>query len=339
MRAGAADPFGERSPAPYRTRLDVLGAAFTVESSTAAALKLAVDAFGGLPRHRLHDATRRFRLRLVTTEHRSAWPRSAEPPRPTLSAGNGLLCATVDSGNFAVIDVSQARALVCMSPAMLRRPYHARYELIELAMVTLASRAQSLVPLHAACVGARGSGILLMGPSGAGKSTLALHALAAGMQLLSEDSAFVAADTMLVTGAPNYLHVTPSALAFLDEDPLLAHIRRSPMIRRRSGTAKHELDLRTVQGRLAAAPLRAAAIVFLSRRKAGRAPLLERLDRNTLVPRLRREQPYAAAGPEWRAFERRVVTVPSYELRRAEHPNVAIRELRDVLRRSTRRPP
>ena len=78
-----------------------------------------------------------------------------------------------------------------MSPGMLRYPYHARYELIELAMVTLASRAQSLVPLHAACVGVRGTGLLLIGASGAGKSTLALHALFSGMQLLSEDSAFV----------------------------------------------------------------------------------------------------------------------------------------------------
>jgi hypothetical protein len=200
-------------------------------------------------------------------------------------------------------------------------------------MVTLASRALSLVPLHAACIGARGSGILLMGSSGAGKSTLALHALAAGMQLLSEDSAFVCADTLQVTGTPNFLHVTPSALRFIQEGQLLARIRRSPIIRRRSGAEKYELDLRTVQGRLAATPLRAAAIVFLSQRKAGRVPALEPLEGRIVVSRLRREQPYASAGSNWHRFERHAVTLPSYELRRSEHPDIAVRRLRDLLGR------
>jgi hypothetical protein len=58
---------------------------------------------------------------------------------------------------------------------MLRFPYHARYELIEFAVFTLAARAQGLVPLHAACVGEEGRGLLLMGESGAGKSTASLH--------------------------------------------------------------------------------------------------------------------------------------------------------------------
>ena len=34
------------------------------------------------------------------------------------------------------------------------------------------------------------------------------------------------------------------------------------------------------------------------------------------------------AGPDWRAFERRIVEVPAYELRRTEHPDSAIRLLR-----------
>jgi serine kinase of HPr protein (carbohydrate metabolism regulator) len=56
--------------------------------------------------------------------------------------------------------------------------YLTRYELIEFAVFTLAQRVQGLVPLHAACVGRAGRGLLLMGGSGAGKSTLALHCLA-----------------------------------------------------------------------------------------------------------------------------------------------------------------
>jgi len=326
-----SDPFGERSPTTLRAKLNVIGAEFTVESSNAAALQLAVDAFGALPRHRLTPEPRRFRLHIVTRGHRVTWPRGAPPPQPTLTAGNGLLCATIDAGNFTIIDIPHAHALVRLSPAMLRHRYHARYELIELAMVTLASRGQSLVPLHAACVGARGAGVLLMGASGAGKSTLALHALAAGMELLSEDSAFVATDTLRATGAPNYLHVTPDALGFLSEGPLLRLIRRSPMICRRSGARKHEVNLRTVPGRAAAAALRIAAIVFLSPRTAAQANSLVPLARSSSRERLRREQPYAVGLPNWREFERRVAAVPAYELRRSPHPDVAVRQLRALL--------
>jgi hypothetical protein len=325
------DPFGERARAAFRARLNLLGGAFTVESADAAALGLAVDAFGGLPRHRLARAPHRFRVRLVIADHRHAWSRSAGPPRPVLSAGGGLLCATIDAGNFAVVDVALSRALICFSPGMLRYRYHARYELIELAMITLASRAQSLVPLHAACVGANGFGLLLMGGSGAGKSTLSLHALAGGMQLLSDDSAFVAGDNLCVTGVPNYLHVTPSALGFLTDGPLAAQIRRSPTIRRRSGARKHEVDLRTLPGRIARAPLRLAATVFLSRRTTARQQAPRALGRKALLSRLRREQPYAAGLPNWASFERRIAQLPAYELRRAEHPDTAVGQLRELL--------
>jgi hypothetical protein len=331
----ASDPFGERSRAALRIRLNVIGAEFAVESSNATALRLAVEAFGDLPRHRLSREPRRFRLQIVTSEHRATWPRGAPPPPPTLTAGSGLLCATVDAGNFAIVDVAQARALVSMSPAMLRHGYHARYELIELAMITLASRGQSLVPLHAACIGARGSGILLMGSSGAGKSTLALHALSAGMQLLSEDSAFVSMETLRVTGTPNYVHVTPSSTGFLTKGPLLARIRRSPQINRRSGTLKYEVNLRRLPGTLAPAPLRLAAIVFLSRRVAARKALFG-LGPKTAAARLRREQPYAAGLAEWREFEQRIVRVPAYELRRLPHPDESVDELRAMLAASRR---
>jgi hypothetical protein len=331
VTSALSDPFGERAPARWRARLDVLGGAFLVDSSSKAALELAIDAFGGLPRHRLGTARRRFRVRLVSTDHRPTWTRAAGPPRPKLTAGSGLLCATIDAGNFAIVDAGQSRALVALSPPLLRYPYHARYELIELALITLASRGQPLVPLHAACVGARGAGLLLMGSSGAGKSTLALHALAGGLQVVSEDSAFVAVEDLRVTGVPNYLHVLPSSLGFLDDGPLLAQVRRAPTIRRRSGARKHEVDLRKLPGELAAAPLRLAATVFLTPRPAAGADALAPLRREDFLARLREEQPYAAALRDWPRFERRVAKLPAYELRRMPHPDLAVQRLRSLL--------
>jgi hypothetical protein len=125
--------------------------------------------------------------------------------------------------------------------------------------------------------------------------------------------------------------VTPSALGFLERGPLLAQIQRSPMIRRRSGARKYELDVRTVPVRVATAPLRVAAIVFLSRRAAGRSSALESLGRKAALARLRREQPYAAGLASWREFERRIATLPAYELRRTAHPDAALQQLRALL--------
>lgn len=331
MSEAPADPFGENARARLRTRVSVLGGDFTVLSSDAQLLELAVEAFGGLPRHKLEPRSPRFSVHLKLTDHPRTWPHGTPPPRPVLGAGAGILHGSVDAGNFVVVDAATRRAFVSVSKALLRDRYYARYELVELAFLTLATRGQSLVPLHAACVGTNGNGLLLMGASGTGKSTLSLHALADGMQLLSEDSAFVAVESLLVTGVPSYLHVSSDALRFLDSGSLRSAIERSPTIERRSGTRKHELDVRRLTGKLARAPLKLAATVFLSRRVAGRQPALRPISRRDLTARLRREQPYASAQPGWRAFERRIAELPAYELRRLEHPDIAIRQLRSLL--------
>lgn len=333
MKRSPDDPFDENTPARLQARFNVLGGDFVVNSTDAALLGLAVEAFGGLPKHLLDRRPHRFNVQLRLTDQARSWRTRAAPPQPVLSAGAGLLCATIDAGNLAVVDAPMSRALICVSKAMLRYPYHARYELIELAFLTLASRAQSLVPLHAACVGANGKGVLLMGASGAGKSTLSLHALAGGLQLLSEDSAFVASQSLRVTGVPNYLHLVPRSLGFLRPGALRRSIERSRIIQRRSGARKFELDLRELPGRIVHAPLQVVATVLLSQRTAAPARALKRLDRDAFVSRLRREQPYALGRSNWADFERRIVDVPSYELRRMGHPDAAVRQLRSLLER------
>jgi len=331
------DPFGEHTQASSRARLSVLGGEFTVRSTDAALLELAVEAFGRLPTQRLERKPPRLTVQLVRNELPQTWAGGEAPPPPVLSAGAGLLCATVDAGNFAIVDVALARALISVSSAMLAHAYYARYELIEFAFLTLASRAQSLVPLHAACIGARGKGVLLMGASGAGKSTLSLHALKCGMQLMSEDSAFVALQTLHVTGVPNYLHLAPAALDFLTPGALRASIESSPVIQRRSGTTKFELDLRDVRGDVARAPLKLVATVCLSRQAAACEAALEPLDRKEFVTRLRDEQPYAMGRANWRGFERRIAALPAYELKRTRHPDIAVGQLKELVA-AARRP-
>jgi hypothetical protein len=200
----------------------------------------------------------------------------------------------------------------------------------------LAARTQGLVSLHAACVGRGGHGILLMGSSGAGKSTVALQCLLQGLDFLSEDSVFVAPDTLRATGIANFLHVRADSLRWIERDSDAAPIRNSPVIRRRSGVKKFELDLRRGGYRLAASPLQIGAVVFLSAQKSHDGPLLRPLLKSTLLARLADAQAYAAGQPEWARFAGRLSDLGGFELRRGRHPLEAVEALRSLLARRTR---
>jgi hypothetical protein len=251
-------------------------------------------------------------------------------------SGAGFLGGATDSSDFVVVSPRERAALVVVSPKMLRFPYHTRYELIEFAVFMLAARTQGLVPLHAACVGRGGHGILLMGSSGAGKSTVALQCLLQGLDFVSEDSVFVAPDTLRATGIANFLHVRADSLRWIERDSDVAPIRNSPVIRRRSGVKKFELDLRRGGHRLAASPLRIGAVVFLSAQKSDDGPLLRPLLKSTLLARLANAQSYAAGQPEWATFAARLSDLGGFELRRGRHPLEAVEALRSLLARRTR---
>lgn len=331
-----ADPFGERSSMIVREPLQLLGGRFRFESNSRQLLRLVDAAYAGLPRHRLSSVAPRLRIRLLLRP--AAQPRTRrrrEPPPIGMVSGAGLLGGATDSSDFVVMSPREEAALVVVSPQMLRYPYHTRYELIEFAVFTLAARTQGLVPLHAACVGRGGRGLLLMGPSGAGKSTVALQCVMSGFDFLSEDSVFMAPQTLLATGIANFLHVRADSLRWIERDRAAA-IRNSPRIRRRSGVEKFELDLRRGGYRLAASPLRIGSVVFLSPQAAAGGPLLRPLPRASLAARLATAQAYAANQPEWRAFIKRVTGLEAFELRRGQHPLEAVEVLRALLGRRMR---
>jgi len=327
-----ADPFGERSPT-LREHLQLLGARFLFESNSRQLLHLVESAYGGLPRHRLSEVKPRLTVRLHLTSAGAHSRRRLEPPPFNMISGGSFLGGATRGSNFVVLSPQERLALVAVSPQMLQFPYHTRYELIEFAVFTLASRAQGLVSLHAACVGRRGRGILMMGPSGAGKSTVALQCLLQGLDFLSEDAVFVAPDTLLATGIANFLHVPANSLRWIGRNDAAA-IRRSPVIRRRSGVEKFELDLRR-DYRLAASPLQIGAVVFLSPKSAGSGPLLRPLSKSKLLAKLKDAQAYAANQAEWPTFSKRISRLDAFELYRGQHPLESVEILRALLDRRT----
>jgi hypothetical protein len=330
MSRFAVDPFGESTSLPFHRTLRVLGAVVCFESNSRELLALASEAFAGLPAHRWPTAEPLKVCLRLTDPHTKV---RIKPPGLRLTSGGGLLHATLDSDNFAVVSPEARSALVMASTAMLRHSHLLRYELIEFATLTLAARTQGLVPLHAACIGRAGQGILVLGDSGGGKSTLGLLSALSGLELLAEDSVFVKVRGLLATGAPNYLHVRSSALHFVESATDRGAIRRSRVIRRRSGVRKFAFDLRRAGVPLARRPLRLVGVVLLTGEPAGNRPSLAPLQTVRMRRELRRLQPYACGRPEWHDFERRVAKLPAFELARTTRPTDAVHVLRRLLRR------
>lgn len=336
MKRGAAvdiesDPFGERIGCPFRRRVEVLGGAFEFESNDLPLLHLAASIYEGLPAHRFSAQPPRFLIRLLLSSDAGP-PTDEEPPPVRLHSGGGLLCGTMDAANFAVLSPAERTGLVVVSRSMLRHAQAVRYELIEFAVYTLASRAQQLVSLHAACVGRNQRGLLLVGDGGAGKTTLTLHGLLRGMELVAEDAVFVQPDTLLASGIATFLHLREDSLEFLREAGDAAWIRGSPVIRRRSGVQKFAVDLRRSPYRIASTPLRIAAVIFLSTECAcGDVPMLVPLPASAFLERLEASQPYAANQPAWAAFLPRISVIPAFELRRGQHPRQAADALQTLI--------
>jgi hypothetical protein len=322
------DPFAERRRVRAPVSRQLLGGHFQFESSSAELLSLVHWAYGDLPQHAFAARSPHFTVRLVlngTAAHKSR----TGPPELTLMGGAGFLGGVTGSGSFVALAPDAGGALVAVSGAMLKYPYHARYELLEFAVFTLAARAQRLTPLHAACVSLNDRGLLLMGASGAGKSTMALHCLLRQLDFVSEDAVFVRGQGLLATGIANFLHVRPDSLRWLSQQQARM-IRTAPTIRRRSGVRKFEVDLRRESYRLAARPPKLCAAVFLSPRAGGRK-LLRPLSVADTATRLSAAQPYAAGQASWKPFASSMKALRGYELRRGRHPQEGAELLHELL--------
>ncbi len=315
MRVSRADPFGERPRRTWRRRYLVLGARIDFECQTAALAAVVDAAYAGLPVTRARRGTPVYRVHLRFVEDGTKRFRGP-PPGQRFSSGGGLITATIDASNYSLVAPSMRSALVVASPAMVARPYDLRCDLLEFAVFTLVSRDQPVLPLHAACVGARDRAVLLLGESGAGKSTATLQCLLAGLGVLAEDVVFVEPRRLSVTGVPNYLHLKLETLRLLPA-ALARRIRRAPVIERRtSGVRKYEVDLRGTANDRLLLPAKLVAIVVLSRKVSHGGPLLRALPARELLRALDGDQPYALSRPFWRTLRASLQRLPRFRLER-----------------------
>lgn len=335
MKQGAAldsdsDPFGERAVCSLRTRAHVLGGVFEFESNDSALLDLVDSVYRGLPAHAFTAEPPHFRIRLLLSDAEGA-PTHEQAPPVRLHSGAGVLCGIMDAANFAVVSPAQRTGSIAVSRYMLQHAHAVRYELIEFAVYTLASRAQQLASLHAACIGRNERGLLLIGEGGAGKSTLAMQCLSQNLELVAEDAVLVEPDTLLATGVGSFLHLREDSLELLRQTGDDAGIRSSPVIRRRSGVEKFEVDLRGGRYRLAQTPLKLTGVIFLSSQRDNGSALLAPLPQSGFLERLEASQPYAANQPVWATFREHISAIRAFELRRGQHPSEAVDALRQII--------
>jgi hypothetical protein len=338
-----ADPFRERRPLRWLEKAQLLGGQFQFETDSAALRRIVRHAFRGLPDHRLAGRGPRILVKLLVSSGSGSGSSrhqiQDEPPPVRPIAGAALLGCAMESANCVAISVRDREALIVVSKDMLRFPYHIRYELLEFAVYTLAARVQHLVPLHAACVGAGGKGLLVLGSSGAGKSTLALNCLLQGLEFVAEDSVLVAPRRLLATGLANFLHIRSDSRHLIGRPgKAAAALRASPTIHRRSGIEKLEIDLRRPGFKLAARPLPIAALVIVSAQSAARGALLRPLSAAVALEKLTSSQQYAASQPGWREFCKQVGHLPAFELRRGGDPLDSVDAVRTLLTSTLRRP-
>jgi hypothetical protein len=323
-------PPGPAAP-PLTAIKRVLGGLFRFESNSRDLIDLVEAAYGRLPPQTLPGVVAEFRIGMRMLPRRTN-PWATEPPAPRIQQEGKLLRADVDASNFVVVDPESRCARVVASEDMLQHAYHLRCELIEFAVFILAARGLGLVPLHGACVGRHGRGVLLLGGSGSGKSTLALHGLLQGLDLLAEDAVFVRPVDLIATGVPNYLHLKGDALDFVDNDAIRGWIAHAPVIRRRSGIRKFEVDLRQEYGRPATSPLSLVGAVFVSAQPAGFPDaLLTRIGVHEASRLFKADQSYASSQPGWQRFKRKIMGRGVHQLRRGRHPRESVDALQRLL--------
>jgi hypothetical protein len=138
---------------------------------------------------------------------------------------------------------------------------------------------------------------------------------------------------MLATGVANFLHVRADSLRWLGRSPAATEIRRSPVIERRSGVKKFEVDLRKGPHRLARSALKIVGVVFLSAQSAGSRPLASAMSKSTLLAKMASTQAYAAGQPQWLPFSRQLRGLPAFELRRGRNPGETVDVLRELLKK------
>jgi hypothetical protein len=167
----------------------VLGVTVKFESNSQAALDIIEEVFGvwrGLSPDLIEPGSG-VRIKLIVHDGDEGTAVHA-PVVCRLPDNERLIIHT--PGSVGLLDLRRRDAVAYITPALLADRAHAQYALLHIMtfpLVVLFDR----YPVHAAVIARGPVALILAGPAGTGKSTLALQAHRQGLNVLSDDIAYV----------------------------------------------------------------------------------------------------------------------------------------------------
>ena len=199
---------------------------------------------------------------------------TSERTPAVMPRAQGNLFSNIHSAeNYYTADLSRGFAFGWFTPSVVRDSAFFRYHFLESAAYLMLN-VLYLTPIHGACVGLDGAGIVLCGRSGAGKTSLAFACARKGWEFICDDASHLVRNdashdyrSISIVGRPHRIRFRESARALFPE---LAARESCLRVNGKMDieAPSHEVGIEHIRSQI-----RAAAIVFLNRSPSGSASL------------------------------------------------------------------
>jgi hypothetical protein len=207
----AFDPLFASVPLPHKLVLFPYGFPAHIKTNDPTIIR-AAEVIWGQFTARFHENPVELRVLVSSASCRHG------PRPPVFRAQANLFTVVSDGNNYGCCDLATGFGFAHLTRNAALRLDFVRYYFLE-GMIYSLLDTQYIATIHAACVGRKGSGVLLVGEEGAGKSSLAYACSRRGWTYVSDDasSLVIRRKGRTVIGNPRAFRFRPSAALLFPE--------------------------------------------------------------------------------------------------------------------------